>query len=424
MASINGDWFHSRSSSNLGELLKVRLLILESRKPEYMSFGWSGSRQGNPKMYQFASIANIQPSAMQTKIRAMIRYGFVREGNTCPLVWTQMGSLWNDLYTVGNYGAAKNVYELTLAISLALYAFNNSSDQFSINPAKGEMPLKFLFNILGHRASISLREFEVLVDGTTARVGGNTSYWQSDIVNSGLFKEEQGRLFYTGKYPEFVQEIKNFNPNPLLTDDDWRDIRENPIIGISPFKNSIQTIFEELAREQSLEDQLTDGILTEPLVDIVAEQEEIQIPELDILSTDSRFSQSIRRVRNATWAIRIKKKYNYLCAVPNCDVTGLVFVEAAHIKPDSASESSVPHRDHILNGLCFCKNCHVAFDKGYFSLTDDHMIVTSSKFDAIPNQNLKTVILSSANTIIKNRTDNRFPLAEFIQYHRTNIFKA
>jgi len=424
MASINGDWFHSRSSSNLDELLTVRLLVLESQKLEYIGFGWSGGRQGNPKMYQFASVANIQPSTMQTKIRAMIRYGFVREGNICPLVWTQMGSLWNDLYTVGNYSAARNVYELTLAISLALYAFNNTAAQFSINPAKGDMPLKFLFNILDNQGSISNPEFEVLVDGTTARVGGNTSYWKADIINSGLFKEEHGRLFYTGKYPSFVQEIKNFNPNPLLEDDDWRAIRGNPIIGISPFKDSIQTIFEGLAQEQSLEDQLADGILTEPLVDVVAEQEEIQIPEVDVLSTDSRFSQSIRRVRNATWAIRIKKKYNYLCAVPHCDVTGLIFVEAAHIKPDNAPESSVPHRAHILNGLCLCKNCHVAFDKGYFSLTDDHRIITSGKFDAIPNQNLKTVILSSANTIIKNRTDNRLPLAEFIQYHRTNSFKA
>ena len=424
MASINGDWFHSRSSSNLDELLTVRTLVLESQKPEYVAFGWSGGRHGNPKMYQFAAVANIQPSTMQTKIRAMIRYGFVREGNVCPLVWTQMGGLWNDLYTVGNDSAAKNVYELTLAISLALYAFNNSSEQFSINPAQGEMPLKFLFNILDNQGSISLHEFEVLVDGSTSRVGGNTSYWKTDLINSGLFKEAQGRLFYTDKYPGFVQEIKNFNPNTLLVDDDWRAIRENPLIEVSPFRDSIRTIFEQIAQEQNLEDQLVDGVLTEPLVNVVAEQEEIQIPEVDVLSTDSRFSQSIRRVRNATWAIRIKKKYNHICAVPNCDVTGLIFVEAAHIKPDNAPESSVPHRAHILNGLCLCKNCHIAFDKGYFSLTDDHRVITSRRFDYIPNQNLKTVILSSASIRIKNRTDNRFPLAEFIQYHRTNYFKA
>ena len=189
MTSINGDWFHSRSSSNLEELLTVRTLVLESQKAEYIGFGWSGGRSGNQKMYKFAAAADIQPSTMQTKIRAMIRYGFIKDGTQCPLVWTRMGSLWNDLHTVSNYGAAQKVYELTLTISLAIYAFNNTQAQYSINPANGEMPLKFLLNILDNQNSISLREFEALVDGNTQRVGDNASYWERDLVNSGLFQE-------------------------------------------------------------------------------------------------------------------------------------------------------------------------------------------------------------------------------------------
>lgn len=424
MASINGDWFHSRSSSNLEELLTVRKLAFESQKPEYIGFGWSAGRQRNQKMYEFSAAANIQPSTMQTKIRAMIRYGFIKDGNQCPLVWTRMGSLWNDLYTIGNYSAAKQIYELTLTISLAIYAFNNTQTQYSINPANGEMPLRFLLNILDNQNSISLREFEALVDSNTQRVGSNASYWKTDLINSGLFQETQGRLFYTGKYQDFVQEIKHFEPSPLLTDEDWKAIRDNPLIEISPFKNSIKIIFEAITQEQNIEDQITDEIFTGPLVDIVAEQEEIQIPEMDILSNDLRFSQSIKRIRNATWSLRIKKKYNYICAVPNCDVKGKIFVEASHIKPDNAPVGDIPHRAHILNGLCLCRHCHIAFDKGYFSLTDDHKIITSTKFNDIPNQTPKTVIISSLNIQIKNRTDNRFPLVEFIQYHRSNKFKG
>ncbi|MBU0558096.1 MAG: hypothetical protein KKG93_00675 [Bacteroidetes bacterium] len=136
MANINGDWFHSRSSSNRDELLAVRSLVLESQKIEYVGFRWSGGRLDNPKMYNFADVANIQPSTMQTKIRAMIRYGFVQDGNACPLVWTRMGSLWNDLYSVGNFSAANKIQRLTLCVSLAIYAFNNSSPQFSYNPSE------------------------------------------------------------------------------------------------------------------------------------------------------------------------------------------------------------------------------------------------------------------------------------------------
>ena len=409
MASINGDWFHSRSSSNLDELLTVRTLVLESQKLEYIGFGWSGGRHENQKMFQFAAAGGIQPSTMQTKIRAIIRYGFVKDGNVCPLAWTRMGSLWNDLYSVGNFTAAKQIYELTLSISLAIYAFNNTQAQFSINPANGDMPLKFLFNNLDNNA-ISLQALEALVDGTKARVGNNTSYWKRDLLNSGLFQEANGNIFYTGKYPAFVKEVRNFVPNPLLTDADWEAIRENPLIEISPFKNSIREIFESITQEQNIEEQITDGIFTAPIVDVISEQEEVAIPEVDILSNDLRFANSTSRVRNATWSIRIKKKYNYICSVPNCDVTGQIFVEAAHIKPDNVANDVTPHRAHILNGLCLCRHCHIAFDKGYFSLTDNHRIITSTKFADIVDQNLKTIILSSDNIQIKNRVDNRLPL--------------
>lgn len=422
MASINGDWFHSRSSSNLDELLTVRTLVLESQKLEYIGFGWSGGRQGNQKMYDLAAAGSIQPSTMQTKIRAMIRYGFIKDGNLCPFIWTRMGSLWNDLYTIGNYSAAKQIYELTLSISLAIYAFNNTQAQYSINPANGDMPLKFLLSNLDNN-SISLQEFEKLVDKSTARVGANTSYWKRDLINSGLFQEANGQLVYTGKYQRFVNEIRTFTPSPLLNDADWQTIRENPLIEISPFKNSIREIFETITQEQHIEEQITDGIFTAPLVDAISEQEETAIPEVDILSNESRFANSTRRVRNATWSIRIKKKYSYTCIVPNCDVRGQMFVEAAHIKPDNIQDEGTPHRAHILNGLCLCRHCHIVFDKGYFSLTDDHKIITSTKFNEIADQNLKTVILSSANITIKNRIDNRLPLVEFIRYHRTTKFQ-
>jgi predicted restriction endonuclease len=423
MASLNGDWFHSRSSSNYSELLTVRTLVLESQKPEYSRFGWSGGRVENPLMYDFSASVNIQPSTMQTKIRAMIRFGFIKEGNICPLIWTSMGSLWNDLYSVGNQRAAKRIYELTLTVSLAIFAFNSSEAQYSINPSNGNMPLKFLLNNLDNNNSISLQEFGFLVDGNTDRVGPNYSYWKSDLINSGLFREANEKLFLTDRYSDLVNEIRNFAPNPLLTDTDWENIRENPLIEISPFSNPIHSIFETIIQDQNITEQISDGILTAPLVDAISEEEEIAIPEIDILSSDLRFANSTRRVRNATWAIRIKKKYNYRCVIPYCDVTGQLFVDAAHIKPDNIAEDGTPHRAHILNGLCLCKHCHIAFDKGYFSLTDDYKIITSPQFGDIADQYLKTVIMSSANILIKNRIDNRMPLIEFIQYHRTNKFK-
>ncbi len=422
MASIHGDWFHSRSSSNYGELLTVRTLVRASEKPEYQNFRWSGGRDDNPLMRQFSRTGDIQPSTMQTKIRAMIRYGFIRDGNTCPLTWTRIGSLWNELHEIGNSVAAKKIYELTLSISLAIYAFNDSQQKYTINPAKGELPLRFLLNRLDNNSAISLQEFTNLVDGKTNRVGDNASYWKTDLINSGLFHESDEHLVYTGNYAELANELRNFTPDVSLEDEDWQRIRENPLIEISPFRNTIKNIFREMTQGQAIENSTTNEIYTDPLIGAISEQEETALPELDILSENPRFANNTRRIRNATWAIRIKKKYNYICAVPKCDVIGEIFVESAHIKPDSVADEGTPHRSHMLNGICLCRHCHVAFDRGYFSLADDHRVITSQRIDDIANQNLKTAIQSSSGDIIKNRSDNKMPLLEFIHYHRANKF--
>ena len=403
--------------------MAVQTLLLESQKPKYPAhFIASIGREDNPLMYQFAQAVNIQPSTMQTKIRAMVRYGFVGESNKCPLTWTSIGNLWNELYTVRNLGAAKKIYELILSVSLAIYAFKDSGQQFIINPAKGEMPLKFLLNRLNADGEISLQDFTNLVDGNTSRVGNNTPYWKTDLINSGLFEESNACLVRTEKYENLVRELQNFIPDTSLDDEDWQRIRGNPLIQISPFGNSIKEIFEKMIQEQPTEELALDEIYTFPLVNVISEKEEAVLPELDILSENPRFVSNARRVRSATWSIRVKKKYRYICAVPRCDVVGKIFVESAHIKPDSAVGEGTPHRSHMLNGICLCRHCHVAFDRGYFALTDSHQVITSQRLEEVANQNLKTVILASSGITIKNRSDNKMPLLEFIRYHRKNKF--
>lgn len=423
MASINGDWFHSRVSSRWEELIAVRHLVLESQKVEYIGFNCTGGREDNPTMEGFALTIGVRPSTMQTKIRNFIRLGFIKDNTICPLQWTRLGELWNDLYTVGNIDASQKIYRLTITIALAIYAFNESREQYSINPLNGDRPLQTLLNLLDNNR-ISLVEFSALVDGTKTGVAKNTSYWKTDLINSGLFNEIDNALIYSGIYPDLVNEIRNFVPSPLLSDADWRGIRYNPLIENSPFKISVRQIFETISQEQGLDEQFVDDIYTEPLVEVIAEQEEEVIPEVDILSDDERFSSSNRRVRNAIWRDRIKKKYRFICSVPMCDVQGQIFVESAHIKPHKVATEGTPHRAHILNGLCLCRHCHIAFDKGYFSLNDNHTIIISPKFTDIADQNLKRVILSSHDLLIKNRIDNRLPLVEFIQYHRAHKFKT
>ena len=76
MASINGDWFHSRVSSRWEELIAVRNLVFESQKLVYIGFNATGGREDNPVMERFALSIGVRPSTMQNKIRVMNCYGF------------------------------------------------------------------------------------------------------------------------------------------------------------------------------------------------------------------------------------------------------------------------------------------------------------------------------------------------------------
>ncbi len=425
MASVNGDWFHSRVSSHLSELITVRKLVLESRKSKYIGFRWSGGRENNSKMYEFANSADITPSQMQTKIRAMIRYGFLKDGTACPLHWTTMGDLWNELYSVGNESAAKQIYQLVLLHSLAIYTFRKTNPQYSCNPTTGELPLKTLFNVLDKNNTISLTAFKKMVDGKKTGSARNFSYWATDLINTGLFNSYQKtHLFYNRRYLALFEAIKNFQPNPNLSDADWKDIRENPLLSNAPFQELMKEAFLDISEQKDEVGDLLEEYLVEPIITTIAAEEENLIPEMDVLSTGTKFVQTKRRVRNATWSLRIKKQYAYKCAVPKCDVEGKIFIEAAHIKPDKIKEGEIPHRAHILNGLCLCRHCHVAFDKGYFSLTNNHKIIVAEEFKQnVVLQHLKKVILASENRTIKNRKDNRLPLIPFVEYHRHHKFK-
>jgi predicted restriction endonuclease len=356
---------------------------------------------------------------MQTKIRAMIRNGFVQESNQCPLQWTTMGKVWNDLYTAGNYPDAMETYRFILALSLSLFAFDE--DQYCLNPSEGVLPLQYLIKNLD-AGCIAVSDLQWLIDGDTARVGANYSYWKGDLINSGLFKEIDNKLCYTNRFPELIDELKVFVPRAGLDDCDWIQIRDNPLIDISPFKNSAKSIFETLVKNDVINDPSVSETFTSPIVELVAEQEEKILPNIDILSQDTKFAQRNYRIRNSIWGRRIKELYNNLCAVPQCDVNGGLFMQGAHIKPDSLPDGDPPHRANVLNGLCLCRNCHAAFDSGLFSLTDDSKFTVSDKIYNLPDQRIRDILIASDGQKIKERTDHRQPLPDFNQYHRANIF--
>lgn len=105
--------------------------------------------------------------------------------------------------------------------------------------------------------------------------------------------------------------------------------------------------------------------------------------------------------------------YGNLCAITGTVIKyqGFSNLEAAHIKPKSHGGLYLPN-----NGLALCRDLHWAFDKGFFTLTDDYKIkvhpqIESDYLRAFDNQRIRI----PANSFF-------IPDVENIRYHRESVY--
>ena len=101
-----------------------------------------------------------------------------------------------------------------------------------------------------------------------------------------------------------------------------------------------------------------------------------------------------------------------------CAITGNVIqygnfnnLETAHIKPKSHGGTFLPN-----NGIALSRDIHWAFDKGFFTLSEDYTIMVHEK--------LENEYLSSLNGSKINIPENDFfaPDKSNLKYHRENVY--
>ncbi|MEV8374366.1 YDG/SRA domain-containing protein [Kribbella sp. NPDC056861] len=91
--------------------------------------------------------------------------------------------------------------------------------------------------------------------------------------------------------------------------------------------------------------------------------------------TPGRRSSTVQRVvRSGTVSEYVKKLHNHTCQICGLRlaVPGGAYAEAAHIRPVGRPHDGPDVPDNVL---CLCPNCHVLFDFGAVSVSDD-LVVT------------------------------------------------
>lgn len=420
MPKYEGDWFHSRTGSQLSELAAIQLLVASSTKTEFIGKLWGADRK-NPKnnwIYDFSATAklgneSIQPSTMQTKIRNWIRLGFIRDKNTLPLQWTTMGLLWSDAVDDGRGGDANLLYRLTIANALAIVSFSPSSKKFDVIPVESGLLVKKLIEELKcDSGNISKKRLEYLIDGDTTRIKSkNYSYWVTDLVQSSLFiKDANGGLEFCNQFPHMLDAISCYVPQSKIT---TQAIKDNPLAFGAPFREALLNEFKEYGTPQ--------------LINAVEELSKFKIT-FSREQLEKRFRANKQAERTSSWSKAVKDNYHYQCAIPGCDAEGTLFIQAAHIMPFSAEDmlNSNHHRNDIENGIALCLSCHKMFDAGLFTFDNNGSIVPSkfiysSELIKTEKQiNVMRILDSQAKPLLLPESIHFNK--SYALYHRKNVF--
>jgi 5-methylcytosine-specific restriction endonuclease McrA len=143
---------------------------------------------------------------------------------------------------------------------------------------------------------------------------------------------------------------------------------------------------------------------------------------------EKKESLKLSSIRNRSFRQIVIETYEYKCSICGLKIYSpnllLWEVEAAHIIPHSNNG-----RDDIWNGLSLCRFHHWAFDVGWFSLDDDHMVLSSEYINQLPERMGKiwgfdTIRrLLSKNLKVQIPRDSKYwPDTLAIKWHRENIF--
>jgi hypothetical protein len=299
--NIDGHWFHSRSSSTKSELEHISRLVIESQNPKYGKLKWS---ENVPLAEELASTIGIKTSTMRTKIRAFIRFGFLKEKRECPLEWLSLGLIWESLtgYTDPKIKTARNdVEQLIISAALELYSFD--AEGYQINPSEGFNPLTTLILNLDSEGKISRKDFARLVGSR------NETYWLIDLLRSGMFTQKNSHIFYTGKFPILFESCKKVSWPKSLKRTDWEKIHEDFLDPRNPLSEAIK---EELFRllNHLREDVLRSVPKVERSIDkmeeILQKQDEKDI-EIGNYSIPDTFSKARVRAKQNAWSNIVKK---------------------------------------------------------------------------------------------------------------------
>ncbi|MHA7845168.1 phosphorothioated DNA-binding restriction endonuclease [Serratia sp. D1N4] len=170
--------------------------------------------------------------------------------------------------------------------------------------------------------------------------------------------------------------------------------------------------YQLLRSKPALLNKLAQQILSEHFPDSL---QELLANRLDLQLSDTR------KVRDPAFRQTILRAYNYQCAVCGYNLrhdSTPVGLEAAHIKWKQYGGPCT-----VTNGLALCSLHHSAFDMGVIGLDDNMKLLVSEGVNG--SQMVERLFWDFAGrAILLPKNAEHYPLEQFVEWHRGQVFKA
>ncbi len=155
--------------------------------------------------------------------------------------------------------------------------------------------------------------------------------------------------------------------------------------------------------------------ITQDIITVVKEEQQELIDKIDRVEDEV----TIEEIRGANLFNSVSFRdfvlmaYSSRCAITGVSIShkSLINLEAAHIQPKAHSGTFLP-----CNGLALSRDMHWAFDKGFFTISDDYKVIV--------HENVRSTFLSEYDgKYIRIPADEFFrPEKKFLKHHRDNVF--
>ena len=108
--------------------------------------------------------------------------------------------------------------------------------------------------------------------------------------------------------------------------------------------------------------------------------------------------------------------YGYRCAITRKVIRYKDFInlEAAHVKPNAHDGKYLP-----CNGIALSRDLHFAFDKGFFTIDDNHKVLVAPELEGNEFYNE-----FNGHEVYVPQIEYFRPHPIFLQYHRENIYRS